>query len=268
MARRYGRCPSEERLVAAVPHGHWQTTTFIAGLRQSGVIAPLVLDGPMTGAAFKAYIEQVLAPALAPGDVLVMDNLAAHKVDGVQQAINAAGASVLYLPPSATGRSHGVMSAELTGSPDLNPIEQLFAKLKALLRKAAARTKDALWTVTGRPSSPLHTPRMRQLPRQLRVWSYLSGKCASLCSVHNRKRLDAAVGAHWALPRAQPAWCTSRGRLLRRKRSCRPLSPETMEGFATTPGAASSWPKGAGRRPRKNRPRDRCRGGRGGRGCW
>jgi DDE superfamily endonuclease len=115
MVRRYGRCPSDERLVAAVPHGHWRTTTFIAGLRQSGVIAPLVLDGPMTGAAFRAYIEQMLAPALAPGDVVVMDNLAAHKVDGVQQAIAAAGASVLYLPPSAIGRSHGVMSAELTG---------------------------------------------------------------------------------------------------------------------------------------------------------
>lgn len=134
MARRYGRCPSAERLVAAVPHGHWQTTTFIAGLRQSGLIAPLVLDGPMTGAAFKAYVEQVLAPALGKGDVVVMDNLAAHKVDGVRQAIAAAGASILYLPPY---------------SPDLNPIEQLFAKLKALLRKAAARTKDALWTVTG-----------------------------------------------------------------------------------------------------------------------
>src|SRR6187551_1335713 len=85
LARRYGRCPVDERLVAAVPHGHWQTTTFIAGLRQSEVIAPLVLDGPMTGAAFRAYVEQVLAPALTPGDVMVMDNLAAHKVDGVQQ---------------------------------------------------------------------------------------------------------------------------------------------------------------------------------------
>jgi len=134
MARRYGRCPSDERLVAAVPHGHWLTTTFIAGLRQSGVIAPLVLDGPMTGPAFRAYIEQFLAPALSPGDVVVLDNLAAHKVDGVRQAIAAAGAFVLYLPPY---------------SPDLNPIEQLFAKLKALLRKAAARTKEALWSTIG-----------------------------------------------------------------------------------------------------------------------
>ena len=134
MARRYGRCASDERLVAAVPQGHWQTTTFIAGLRQDGVVAPLVLDGPMTGPAFRAYVEQFLAPALRPGDVVVLDNLAAHKVDGVRQAISAFGASILYLPPY---------------SPDLNPIEQLFAKLKALLRKAAARTKHALWTAIG-----------------------------------------------------------------------------------------------------------------------
>jgi transposase len=131
MARRYGRSLSHRRLVAAVPHGHWCTTTFVAGLRQTGIIAPLVLDGPMTGPAFRAYVEQVLAPALEPGDVVVLDNLGAHKVDGIRQAIKAAGASILYLPPY---------------SPDLNPIEQLFAKLKALLRKAAARTKDQLWS--------------------------------------------------------------------------------------------------------------------------
>jgi transposase len=134
MARRYGRGPRGERLVAAVPHGHWRTTTLVAGLRQSGVIAPLVLDGPMTGAVFRAYVEQFLAPALAPGDVVVLDNLAAHKVQGARQALAAAGASILYLPPY---------------SPDLNPIEQLFAKLKALLRKAAARSKDDLWSTIG-----------------------------------------------------------------------------------------------------------------------
>jgi transposase len=133
MARRYGRSPSDRRLIAAVPHGHWRTTTFIAGLRQTGIIAPLVLDGPMTGLAFRAYVEQCLAPA--PGDVVVLDNLAAHKIDGVRQAIATAGASLLYLPPYA---------------PDLNPIEQLFAKLKALLRKTAARTKDDLWSAIGR----------------------------------------------------------------------------------------------------------------------
>jgi transposase len=135
LARRYGRSALGARLVAAVPHGHWRTTTFVAGLRQSGVIAPLVLDGPMTGPAFRAYVEQFLAPALAPGDVVVLDNLAAHKVHGVPQALAAAGASLLYLPPY---------------SPDFNPIEQLFAKLKALLRKAAARTKDELWHAIDR----------------------------------------------------------------------------------------------------------------------
>jgi transposase len=127
--------PLGGRLVAAVPHGHWRTTTFIAGLRQTGIVAPLVLDGPMTGPAFCAYVEQFLAPALVPGDVVVLDNLAAHKIAGVRQAIAAAGASLLYLPPY---------------SPDLNPIEQLFAKLKALLRKAATRTRDELWSLIHR----------------------------------------------------------------------------------------------------------------------
>src|SRR5438045_6863048 len=112
MTRLYGRSRRGERLVGAVPHGHWHTTTFIAGLRQSGIIAPMVLDGPMTGAAFRAYVEQALAPALQPGD------LAAHKMAGIEEAIAAAGANLLYLPPY---------------SPDLNPIEQFFAKLKALL---------------------------------------------------------------------------------------------------------------------------------------
>jgi transposase len=134
LARRYGRSPRGARLVAAVPHGHWRTT-IVAGLRQSGIVAPLVLDGAMTGTAFRANVEQFLAPALRPGDVVVLDNLAAHKVDGVRQALAAAGASLLYLPPY---------------SPDFNPIEQLFAKLKALLRKAAARTKDELWSTIGR----------------------------------------------------------------------------------------------------------------------
>jgi transposase len=97
-----------------VPHGHWPTTTFIAGLRQTGIVAPLVLDGPITGVAFRAYVAQFLAPSLAPGDGVVLDNLAAHKVDGVRETIAAAGASILYLPPD---------------SPDLNPIEQLFVKL-------------------------------------------------------------------------------------------------------------------------------------------
>ena len=135
MVRRYGWGPRRERLVDAAPHGHWRTTTFIAGLRSTGFVAPLVLDGPMTGEAFLAYVGQFLAPTLAKGDVVVLDNLAAHKVAGVRQAIRATGASLLYLPPY---------------SPDLNPIEQAFAKLKALLRKAATRTREALWATIGR----------------------------------------------------------------------------------------------------------------------
>jgi transposase len=134
MTRRSGWGPKGERLVDAAPAGHWKTTTFVAGLRASGIIAPFVLDGPMTGAVFRAYVEQVLAPELEPGDAVVMDNLSIHKVAGVREAIRAAGASVLYLP---------------SYSPDLNPIEQLFAKFKALLRKAAARTLTALWQTIG-----------------------------------------------------------------------------------------------------------------------
>jgi transposase len=134
MTRRYGRAPRGQRVVDAVPHGHWLTTTFVAGLREDRIIAPLVVDGPMRGEIFRAYVEQMLAPALSPGDVVVLDNLAAHKVAGVEEAIRGVGASLLYLPPY---------------SPDLNPIEQLFAKLKALLRKADARTKEVLWTTIG-----------------------------------------------------------------------------------------------------------------------
>ena len=117
------------------PHGHWLTTTFVGGLRSTGIIAPLVLDGPMNGEAFLAYVKQFLAPALGAGDVVVMDNLPAHKVAGVKAAIAAVGAGILYLPPY---------------SPDLNPIEQMFAKLKAHLRKAAIRTYDALCDEIGR----------------------------------------------------------------------------------------------------------------------
>lgn len=134
MARRYGRSNRGQRLVAAVPHGHWNTTTFVAGLRHDGITAPLVIDGTMNGEIFRAYVEQFLAPTLSPGDIVVMDNLGSHKVAGVRQAIAAKGASLLYLPPY---------------SPDLNPIEQVFAKLKALLRKAAARSIEALWIAIG-----------------------------------------------------------------------------------------------------------------------
>ena len=127
MARLRGRAPRGERLVGKVPWGHWKTTTFVAGLRSSALTAPCVIDGPMNGNAFLAYVEQILAPSLKPGDIVVMDNLSAHKVPGVREAIEAAGARLLYLPPY---------------SPNFNPIEQLFAKLKALLRKAAERSVD------------------------------------------------------------------------------------------------------------------------------
>jgi len=130
MARLRGRARRGRRCRAAIPHGHWKTTTFTAGLRLGGLAAPMVLDGPMNGAAFLAYVEQVLVPELTSGDVVVMDNLPAHKVTGVRQAIEAAGARLVYLPPY---------------SPDFNPIEMAFSKLKALLRKAAARTIPDLW---------------------------------------------------------------------------------------------------------------------------
>lgn len=131
MARLYGRAPYGQRCVAAVPHGHWKTTTFVGGLRLSGMTAPMVIDGPMNGPAFLAWVEQGLAPTLSPGDIVVMDNLPAHKPAAVRAAIEARGARLRYLPPY---------------SPDLNPIEMAYSKLKALLKKAAARTVEALWT--------------------------------------------------------------------------------------------------------------------------
>ena len=130
MARRYGRAPRGQRLVASVPHGHWKTSTFLAALRHDGLTAPCVIDGAINGAAFRAYVEQFLAPTLKRGDLVILDNLSSHKVAGVREAIEARGAGLLYLPPY---------------SPDLNPIEQAFAKFKAHLRQAAARTIEALW---------------------------------------------------------------------------------------------------------------------------
>jgi transposase len=134
MARKCGRALKGERLRASVPHGHWKTTTFLAGLRLTGMVAPMVLDGPINGVWFQAYVEQVLVPTLSPGDIVIMDNLGSHKGAEVRKAIEAAGAKLLYLPPY---------------SPDFNPIENAFSKLKALLRKAAERTVDALWDRIG-----------------------------------------------------------------------------------------------------------------------
>ena len=127
MTRRYGRCPTRERLVCPVPHGHWKTTTFVAALRSDGLVAPMVVDGALNGDLFVAYVRQVLVPALRPGDIVVMDNLASHKRVGAVRAIEGAGGTVVYLPPY---------------SPDFNPIEQAFAKVKARLRAAELRTVD------------------------------------------------------------------------------------------------------------------------------
>ena len=135
MVRHYGRSPRGERLVAKVPHGHWKTLTLVAALCIDGVTAPYVIDGAMDGATFVAYVEQVLAPTLAKGDIVFMDNLRTHKVQGVREAIAAVGATVRYLPAY---------------SPDLNPIEQAFAKLKAALRKGAARTVTTLIKLIGK----------------------------------------------------------------------------------------------------------------------
>lgn len=135
MARSHGRAPRGQRLRAAIPHGHWKTTTLVAGLRTSGMVAPMVLDGPINGELFQDYVDQVLVPELRPSDIVVMDNLGSHKGAGIKAAIEAVGASLLYLPPY---------------SPDFNPIENAFAKLKAMLRKASERTIDGLWTAIGR----------------------------------------------------------------------------------------------------------------------
>lgn len=130
MARLRGRAPGGKRLRAPLPHGHWKTTTFIGGLRLTGMDAPMLIDGPVNGEIFLAYVERVLVPVLRTGDVVIMDNLGSHKSAAVRDAIEAAGAELRFLPPY---------------SPDFNPIENAFAKFKALLRKAAERTRDGLW---------------------------------------------------------------------------------------------------------------------------
>jgi transposase len=130
MTRRYGRARRGHRLVAAVPHGHWKTTTFVGALRCDGLTAPFTVDGAINGERFLAYVEDVLVPTLKPGDIVIMDNLRVHKMAGVREAIEAAGAKLRFIPPY---------------SPDLNPIEMAFSKLKALLRAQAIRTVEVLW---------------------------------------------------------------------------------------------------------------------------
>ena len=134
MAPLRGWGPSGERLIAHVPHGHWKTMTFLAALRHDRIDAPFVLDGPINGEAFLAYVEKVLVPTLRPGDIVIIDNLGSHKGKAARQAIRAAGARLIFLPAY---------------SPDLNPIEQVFAKLKHLMRKQACRTLEATWRAAG-----------------------------------------------------------------------------------------------------------------------
>jgi transposase len=134
MTRSHGRCRRGRRLVVRVPHGHWRTLTFLAALRHDRIDAPCVFDGPINGRSFRAYVEQVLLPTLQPGDVVILDNLGSHKGQVIRRILRAAGAKLLFLPPY---------------SPDLNPIEQAFAKLKTLLRKAAERTVTATWQRIG-----------------------------------------------------------------------------------------------------------------------
>jgi len=129
MTRLYGRAPGGERLVDSVPHGHWKTTTFVAGLSLDGIVAPVVFDGPIDGPSFLAYVEQMVVPCLRPGHVLLMDNLSSHKQPAVEAAVRAVGASIFFTPPY---------------SPDFNPIENFFSKLKAWLRSVRARTKEDL----------------------------------------------------------------------------------------------------------------------------
>jgi transposase len=139
MTRRYGRAPRGRRCIGSAPHGHWKTTTFVGGLRHRRLNAPMVADGPMDGEMFLAWVRQFLCPTLQPGDIAVVDNLSSHKVAGVEEAIHAVGATLLYLPPY---------------SPDLNPIEKLFAKLKALLQKPPSAPSMP----SGRNSAGCSTP--------------------------------------------------------------------------------------------------------------
>jgi transposase len=134
MAPLRGWGPRGRKLIAKAPHGHWRTLTFLAALRHDRIDAPCVIDGPINGETFLAYVEQVLVPVLRPGDIVVMDNLGSHKSKATRKAIRAAGARLFFLPPY---------------SPDLNPIEQVFAKLKHLLRKAQERTVEATWQRIG-----------------------------------------------------------------------------------------------------------------------
>ena len=159
MGRLRGRCPRGERLIGYVPQGHWKTVTFVAGLRNNKMVAPFVVDGPMTKADFLAYIEQCLRPTLKRGDIVIIDNLPAHKGDEVQHAIETARAILLYLPKY---------------SPDLNPIEQAFSKLKALLRKAASAPSPVSAAGSGHCLA-LSALKNARITRKLRLCFHMIG---------------------------------------------------------------------------------------------
>jgi transposase len=164
MTRLRGRCLKGQRLRSKAPFGHWKTQTFIAGLRCDALTAPFVIDAPMNRRIFETYVETQLAPTLKPGDVVIMDNLAAHKSAAADKAIRARGAWVLFVPPY---------------SPDLNPIEMAFAKLKAHLRAKAVRTIDALWKAIGQICDLFSPQELPKLLQRLGLWIHLSARCSS-----------------------------------------------------------------------------------------
>lgn len=218
MTRLRGWSPRGEKLLAKVPHGHWQTLTFLAALRHDRIDAPLVLDGPINGESFLAWVEQMLVPTLASGDVVIMDNLGSHKGLAVRQAIRAAGAHLLFLPPY---------------SPDLNPIEQVFAKLKTLLRKAAERSVETTWRRIGMLLQNF-PPGMRQLSPKLRIRFNLKGSDSSGCRA--RARPDRAVEAAAHGTRVGPRQVAS-GRLNRTRE--RPAPPAKVSRPAAGAGRSS-----------------------------
>ena len=165
MSRLRGRAPRGDRCRAALPHGHWKTTMLVAGLRLDGLTAPMVIDGAMNGEVFTAYAETLLAPTLNPGDIVIMDNLPAHKAADARAAIERTGATLMFLPPY---------------SPDFNPIEQVFAKLKALLRKAAARTIDTLEAAIATALDAFTPSEWRQLFYKLGLQAGSIRKCSSI----------------------------------------------------------------------------------------
>ena len=154
MTRSHGRCRRGERLRMGFPHGHRKTTTLVAGLRMTGMVAPMVLDGPINGDWFEAYVAPGARARTQPGDVVIMDNLSSHKRASVRELIEAAGATLLFLPPY---------------SPDFNPIEKAFSRLKAMLRKAGERTVSGLWDLIGKLVDLFQPRRMRQLLQLLRL---------------------------------------------------------------------------------------------------